>query len=301
VVYTNSGKFGGALYLDGSTTLGTVSGFFPADVPTGAAPHTVAAFIKPDAGCSLTGGWIGYGTGSYSNSANNIRLASSNSVQEYWYFNDMNATLSSGNFFDGWHSVVGTWDGATEKIFFDGALSASRSPGSGPSIGNVSFVVGKTLNDLNFKGWIDDLLIATNAFNDVQVTNYNNNGWTSFCTKLSPGGSSAIATQYIAGNVIVAENANYYWDYAATNADLVQVSGQITLPTNMTIIVKTLGPQLLVGDQRLLFSFASLSGNTNFKAWTILSGTSHIFGAELQSGTNVVLRRIGLGSVIAIR
>ncbi|MCX6345091.1 MAG: hypothetical protein NT018_08450 [Armatimonadetes bacterium] len=103
-------KFGSAsLYVDGSATLGTLSGSFPTGVPTGANPYTVAAWIKADTGCSLVGGWIGYGNNSNSQ-GNNFRLiVANNSVWEYWYYNDFGATLASGTFFDGWHCVVGRY------------------------------------------------------------------------------------------------------------------------------------------------------------------------------------------------
>jgi BspA type Leucine rich repeat region (6 copies)/Concanavalin A-like lectin/glucanases superfamily len=170
------GRFGSALYVDGTTTLGTVSGAFPVGVPTGAAPYTVAAWVKADSGCPLTGGWIGYGNNATSQ-GNNFRLNSANnSVWEYWYFNDFGATLPSGNFFDGFHSVIGTWDGTNEILYLDG-VATQRSPSpNGLNIGTNIFVVGKTANDVNFKGWIDNLLILNRAITPAEVAAYQANG-----------------------------------------------------------------------------------------------------------------------------
>ena len=166
--YTSSGKYGGALYLNGSSTMQLSGGAFPSGVPTGSNPYTVAAWIKADTGCALSGGWIGYGNNS-TNQGNNFRLnGANNSVWEYWYFNDMAATMPSGNFFDGWHYVVGTWDGTTEIIYIDGVQIASRTP-SGLNVGTGIFVVGKTTADANWTGWIDDLLIANRAFSPAEV------------------------------------------------------------------------------------------------------------------------------------
>jgi len=166
--YAAVGRFGGALYLNGSTTLGTLSGQFPSGVPTGAAPYTVSAYIKADAGCPSQGGWIGYGNTETAR-ANNFRLGGSyTSVWNYWWANDMGANLPNGSFTDGWHSVVGTWDGATERLYIDGVERASRTP-SGLNVGTDVFVVGKTIGDALFKGWVDDLLIANRALSASEI------------------------------------------------------------------------------------------------------------------------------------
>ena len=164
--YSSAGKYGGALYLDGSSTLTKAS--FPTGVPTGSSPYTVAAWVKADTGCDSQGGWLGYGSNG-SSLGNNFRLnGAGNNMWEYWYANDMGATLPSGTFFDGYHSVVGTWDGTTEKIYLDGILSASRVP-SPPSITSASFFIGKNLNSPNFTGWVDDLLIVKRALSQTEI------------------------------------------------------------------------------------------------------------------------------------
>ena len=166
--YSAAGRFGGALYLNGSTTLGTLSGGFPAGVPTGAAPYTVSAFIKVESGCPTQGGWIGYGNQSNSQ-ANNFRLGGTyTNVWNYWWANDFGATLPGGSFTDGWHSVVGTWNGTTERIYIDGVERASRAA-SGLNVGTNAFVIGRTIGDANFKGWVDELLIANRALSANEI------------------------------------------------------------------------------------------------------------------------------------
>ena len=167
-----SGASGGALYLDGATTLGTVSGSFPTGVPTGASPYTVACFVKADPASPTGGGWIGYGTNGTARLSNNFRLNGYGGVWNYWYYVDLGATVpDAGDFRTAWHSVVGTWDGSTRRIYIDGRLAASDTPAA-PSIGTTSFIVGRTLNDSNLKGWIDDLLIAGRAWTAGEVTAY---------------------------------------------------------------------------------------------------------------------------------
>ena len=170
--FSATGRFGGALYLDGSTTLGTVSGWFPTGVPTGASPYTVACFVKADPTGSASGGWIGYGSGA-NRQANNFRLDGYfGGVHNYWWNADISAAVpNGGDFRSAWHAVAGTWDGATRKIYIDGLLQASDTPGD-PAISTANFRVGTTLADENFKGWIDELLIVNRALTATEVGAY---------------------------------------------------------------------------------------------------------------------------------
>ena len=185
---------GGTLYLNGSTTLTTASGLFPTGVPTGAASYTVACWIKPTA--ENTGGWIGYGTNGVTNESNNFRLnGGSNNVWEYYYANDMGATMASGSLFDGnYHLVVGTYNSTTqtETIYIDGQNRASRTvtPDVVASNGATGFVIGKTLNDMDFTGYIDDLLISNQALTQAQVTSLYASGAVSSVSNVLPIGTA---------------------------------------------------------------------------------------------------------------
>ena len=93
-------------------------------------------------------------------------------VWNYWYYADLGATVpDGGDFRTAWHSVVGTWDGTTRRIYIDGLLAASDTPPA-PNIGTTSFIVGKTLSDFNLKGWIDELLIADRAWTATEAAQY---------------------------------------------------------------------------------------------------------------------------------
>ena len=167
--YSADGKFGGSLYLDGGSLLRTASGLFPTGVPTGVSPYTVSAFIKADTSCAPSGGWIGYGNND-NNRCNCFRLNNSfYGIWNYWYYNDMEATLPSGAFNDGWHSVVGTWDGKEKALYIDGEKRAAQTPPAPIDVGTDDFVIGKTTADWNFTGWVDDLLIANRALSQEEV------------------------------------------------------------------------------------------------------------------------------------
>ena len=58
--FSASGKFGGALYLDGSSSMTTAAGF-PTGFPTGTASYTLAVWEKLDTGASEGSGFIGWG------------------------------------------------------------------------------------------------------------------------------------------------------------------------------------------------------------------------------------------------
>ena len=173
-------KFGAAsLYLDGTTTLGTLSGLFPTGVPTGNNAYSVACFVKADPTSQGNGGWLGYGSPGYTNGtlSMNFRMSGYTSANVYWWNNDQGGTIpNGGNFTTAWHSVVATYDGATRIMYIDGVNVAQGTPSAPANVSNSQFVVGKTLGDVNLKGWIDDLLILNRAMTAAEAQDYNTNG-----------------------------------------------------------------------------------------------------------------------------
>ena len=175
-IYTNNGKFGGALYLNGSSTM-TVSGF-PKGVPTNNSPYTIACWFKPDTGCPNNAGLIGWGSQSTSQ-GNFLRIdGTTNKLDNYWWFSDLRGTLTNGNFFsDNFYHVATTFDGTNRAIYINGITVVTASNASYSATLNVlpsGFVVGKSANDGTFKGWLDDLTIANRAFSATEVTNLMN-------------------------------------------------------------------------------------------------------------------------------
>jgi autotransporter-associated beta strand protein len=170
-VYSSAGKFGGALYLDGSSTMNTLSGAFPSGVPTNANAYTIAVWEKVDMGCPNNGGFVGWGTGN--NSGNNLRLNGANSVDNYWFANDFTVSGVAANPMDGnWHAIAVSWDGATQTMYVDGANVGTRTPGTLPTVGPANFIVGKTTADVDFKGWLDNLMIVNRALTPAEIASY---------------------------------------------------------------------------------------------------------------------------------
>jgi autotransporter-associated beta strand protein len=169
--YSGAGKFGGALYLNGNSTM-TASGF-PAGVPTNNAPYSTACWIKPDVGCSLTAGIVGWGV-NQDGKGNFLRLngGSGNTVDNYWWQYDLVGAMPGGNFFDGsFHLVVATWDGTNRAIYIDGLVVVTGTEAStNLNVTPTGFKVGTCISAGTFKGWMDNLIIANRALSEAEVT-----------------------------------------------------------------------------------------------------------------------------------
>jgi len=169
-VYTNSGKYGGALYLDGASTMNK-GGVFPAGIPTGASPYTIALWEK-DNGSGANGGFVGWGNNVYYQ-CNSFRFNGNNGLLNYWYGDSWAVTGLTTNPKDGsWHHLAVTWNGTSRTMYVDGK-PVSTLTSSGPNVQAANFTVGRTTYpaDPNFKGWIDDLLIANRALSSNEVVN----------------------------------------------------------------------------------------------------------------------------------
>ena len=165
--YSSAGRFGGALYLNGSSTM-TVSGF-PQGVPTNGSPYTIACWIKPDVGCPLNAGLVGWGLNQTAK-GNFLRLNGGlNNVDNYWWFSDLVGAMPGGNFFDGsFHLVVTTWDGTNRAIYLDG-LKVVTGAATGLDAQPTNFKVGSCPSAGTFKGWMDNLIIAHRALSDAET------------------------------------------------------------------------------------------------------------------------------------
>ncbi|MDD2600937.1 MAG: autotransporter-associated beta strand repeat-containing protein, partial [Kiritimatiellae bacterium] len=164
--YDANGRFGGALYLNGGSTL--VSTLFPTGVPTGSTPYTIALWERSD-GSADKGGFIGWGNNT-ANQCNNLRMDGDNRLNNYWYGNDWNLGGLSTNPKDGnWHHIAVTWDGSTQTMYLDGSQAGSVTR-TGLNAQPKNFVIGKTTADVHFKGWLDHVQVANRAFSASEIT-----------------------------------------------------------------------------------------------------------------------------------
>ena len=218
-----SGMFPAALYLDGNSTMTTLSGSFPVGVPIGPNPYTIAVWEKADAGCPNNGGFVGWGVNA-TGEANNFRLNGPNSAIDYWYANDFVVNGFSVNPMDGdWHALAVTWDGTNEIMYVDGVNIGARVP-TAPNVQAANFVVGRTTSDVNFKGWMADLLIANGALTPADIAVYQTGNWSPALTiyALTPTASPSnvvYAGTTVTLNALVAGSPpfQYQWQKNGTN------------------------------------------------------------------------------------
>ena len=166
--WSASGKFGGALSLNGgSQSLYDTSS--PSYLPVGNSSYTQSVWFKPDV-VSGNGGLVGWGDYFSSRRVNALRLyQNSGGFRHYWWGADLDCTgaqcpISTGT----WYHVASTWDGTTRKLFVNGVLKRSDTPGANNATA-ANFHIGKTCCSEFFNGLIDDVAIYTRALSAEEV------------------------------------------------------------------------------------------------------------------------------------
>ncbi|HUD47494.1 MAG TPA: LamG-like jellyroll fold domain-containing protein [Candidatus Baltobacteraceae bacterium] len=236
--YSSDGMFGGSLYLDGESTMTTLSGAFPIGVPTNAQPYTIAVWEKVDVGCPNNGGFVGWGVNNTSE-ANDFRLNGPNSVDDYWYNNDFIVNGLTANPMDGnWHAVAVTWDGTTQTMYVDGVDVGTRTP-SAPYIQSSGFVVGKTTADVNFQGWLEDLLIANIALTPADIAVYQSGSWSASLSTYPELPTASPSNTVYAGttvtlNVLVAGTPPYQYQWQLDGTNIAWGTAAALVLTNAT-------------------------------------------------------------------
>ena len=166
--WSASGKFGGALSVNGgSQSLYDTSS--PSYLPVGNSSYTQSVWFKPNV-VSGGGGLVGWGDYFSSRRVNALRLyENSGGFRHYWWGADLDCTgtqcpISTGT----WYHVASTWDGTTRKLFVNGVLKRSDTPGANNATA-ANFHIGKTCCSEYFTGLIDDVAIYTRALSAGEV------------------------------------------------------------------------------------------------------------------------------------
>lgn len=152
------------------------------------------------------------------------------------------------------------------------------------TMGAVNVASGATL------GGTGTIALASGA--ELTVTNG---------ASLAPGASVGTLT-ITNGPLNFAENAIYEWEYDAGTADLVQVYGDLVLPSVATVNVTEIsGP---APNPATIFSATSLSGPgaADVSGWVITGDATPSAAVEI-SGTDVVLTGVSpaAGTVVSIK
>ena len=198
-------RFGeGALRLNGTTPLAPAGGnliggtTFPASVPHGDAPYTVAICYKidPAAADTIEMSMLGYGTDA-ATQCNNYTFNKPATIYSvvynpytiinHWYHSaDMwlplghNVSRKDGR----WHSLVTSWDGAIFRMYDDGIEvtpmpkdAARRTVTTPPNVGTTKFFLGGRIRSgTNWNGWLDEVAIFDRAITADEVLAYHSYG-----------------------------------------------------------------------------------------------------------------------------
>ena len=223
--YSASGKFGGALALDGTGDYlsGTVS-----SLPIGNSNYTISAWIKTNGNAGGYGiaGWGSFG-GSWGTNA--LRTCGTTCLVNYWWDHDI-ASASMPNPNGTWVQVAATWDGTTRSIWANGTLLASDTPGMNHTVANTNFRIGLTATGEYFNGLIDDLAIYNRALSSTELL------------KLAGGsaGSAEITIDSTTGVVSVSNNTSagtYLETVTVTDAKGSTNSTTMTVTVNSAVVV----------------------------------------------------------------
>ena len=141
---------------------------------------TLSAWAKLDsAGDTASGRVIKLGVSQGTFKGFHITQSSTNSWQITVGDGTSRQDVTTGNTFDVWEHIVGTFDGTNVKIYVNGVLKSEKSFASETSIVyvNTSNLIGRfNNNDGEFEGDIDDVRIYNVALGPEEVAKLYNNG-----------------------------------------------------------------------------------------------------------------------------
>jgi len=163
--WSANGRFGGAVDLNGSSWLYASTGTID-NLPVGGSSYTVALWFK--ARTFGSNGFVGWGQYFAGGRVNAFRLSGSGQLVNYWWDNDLYASVGQMSP-QNWYHVVATYDGSKHAIYFNGVEKSSRSRGP-PNVQAVNFGIGKTVANEYFDGLIDDVLIYSRALSATEIT-----------------------------------------------------------------------------------------------------------------------------------
>jgi len=97
---------------------------------------------------------------------------------------------ASGNVMDGlWHNVIATFDGTIQKLYIDGILKTTATPGTtGITYGSGDLTIGAFLNTgtLDFNGYLSNTAIWDRAITEDEILRVYNGGIPGDLTDLGP-------------------------------------------------------------------------------------------------------------------
>lgn len=165
-----AGVIGNAITLDGIADYITV----PNDAELEPSNITVSAWVKPTGSGNRV---ICSNYRSAGSQSNGWRLMLTSSGVQFQILNEPNygtASLSGSSIENGnWHHVVGTFDGTSVKLYYDGVLETTTAFAYTPAYISNAFRIGSILTNSGeayfFDGAIDDVRMYNRALSDLEV------------------------------------------------------------------------------------------------------------------------------------
>ena len=200
--------------------------------------------------------------------------------ESYTYGGEISATLALVKNGGGTQVLTGANTFSGDVAVNAGTLLVNNASGSGAGANNAVTVAAQAA-----LGGSGSLLCTHAQFAASSV--------------LVPGGTNAVGTLTLSGDVTLGENMTYRADFASDSVDSVSVGGALALPVSLSIQLNALGTSQL--PKRIeLFTAASLTGVTDFSGWHI-SGTGKRRYQIAVEGGAVVAHLIPQGTVVHVR
>ena len=155
------------------------------------------------------------------------------------------------------NAASGGWQSLTDNGNF---LDAGKSTASylSPS-GTVRVAIGGVL----------DLSGSTQTVAGVSGEGVITNGLLKVSGQISPAGAGILGDLQVKGGLTVETGAVQNWDFSNDDADLVAVSGVLTLPAEASLNLNALAGSSYHGQRVVLYTFGSYSGATDLRGWTL--------------------------------
>jgi hypothetical protein len=142
-------------------------------LPAGSSPGSVSLWFRPDSGATNKVLFV-YGS-PVTGQARGLWLRDANTVSFFFRNNppDLHAAISGGVTANQWHYVVGTYDGTTARLYYDGKLAGQIETRINTVL-NGTFHVGANIDEhsRDFLGLVDDVAVYDRALSADEIRDH---------------------------------------------------------------------------------------------------------------------------------
>lgn len=230
-----------------------------------------------------------------------------------FFVNNYNTVATVGITNDGWHHIVGVYNGSNVLIYKDGVKSVGLGY-SGAVTSGADLYIGRLNTDTyDFSGLLDDFMIFNTSLTDAQVlslyrnqsSRYFSHGYQEY-KYLNLSGNrvnvSVSSLENLMGSKINLsvgyDNGSWYY----TSPQTVIPGTTLIFNTSGTYTNLTLNFTLIAGNRSNYFYSPTLNGTTTITNWSISSGSNASYynyniTLEMESQHNFTLNLSGVSTV----